>query len=167
MDGLSAAHFRSLSLVGLHLLSRLERITLIQNDDQLLSLIACVASFTDQREAWSSSAASEQAKIILDHILKFEGRQGRQRTRNILTDLLQGYVKPAFVKFKHASITSQGRKVTDPTPSRVVPHEPEEKTKPWKFNRAHTVSMYAWILRQSDVKAPPVSFYLVSGLMIL
>lgn len=149
-----AARLQLMNVAGLNLLSRLERITPTQNGDQLLTLIACLASFTDQREPWSSTAASEQAKLILGHILEIEGHNGQQRLRAVLTDLLQLHVKPVFAKFKNAAITRQGRKAVDPPPSRMVHHEPEEEMKAWEFSKAHTISVYGWVLSQLDVKPP-------------
>lgn len=155
-----------MNVAGLHLLSRLQNIGLYQDGDQLLNLIACLASFTDEREAWSSPAASEQVKLILGHILETPGRNERQSPRDIFTDLLQLRVKPLFAKFKNAAITRQGRKAIDPAPSRVVPHEPEEETKPWKFGKAPIISVYRWILIHIDVKFSWTSFFLVSELTI-
>lgn len=148
-----------MTVAGLHLLSQLERITPIQDSDQVLNLIACLSSFTDGREKWSSPAASAQAKLILDHILFRSEGHGQQRIQGILTDLLQLQVKPAFAKYKNATITSQGRKAIDPVPSNLFPHETEEEMKLWKFSNAHTISIYGWILSQLDVKAPWASLY--------
>ena len=146
-------------IAGLHLLSRLQRITSNQDGDQLLRLIVCLAAFTDQRDPWSSPAASEQAVLNLDRILEVGERDGQPNIQATLTDLLQLHVKPVFVKFKTPTITKQGRRAIDPALRTVVPHESEEETQPWKFSKAYTVSIYGWVLGQLDVNfmSKPIS----------
>ena len=157
-----AARLKSMYVAGLRLLSYLDKITPAQQIDQHLRLIACAASFTDQRESWSSPEASEQSRLILNHILGTEEQRGSQELKDILADLLQLHVKPAFAKSKIEAITQQGRKVIDPMPTRVVPSEPEEEMKPWKLKKVYVIAVYGWVLSQLEVTSPHDMF--ISGI---
>lgn len=154
-----AIRLQSMNIAGLSILSHLEKITPTQDGDQLLAMIACLATFTDQREPWSSPAASEQAISFLNYIFETEGRRRPQKLKALLTDLLQLHVKPVFAKFQSSVITQQGRKAIDLTSRDAAPQEPEEETKPWKFKKAYIISVYGWVLNQLDVNAPPSTRY--------
>lgn len=138
-------------MAGLRLLSCLTRVAPAQEGDLLLNLTACVASFTDRRELWSSSAASEQATLILSHILE---AYEPQRVQLLLADLLLRHVKPEFAKSQNAAITQQGRKAIDPTPYVVSNHESEEEVKPWKFTKAYIIPVFGWVLSNLPVTDP-------------
>jgi hypothetical protein len=149
-----------MNVAAIILLSRLENITPTSDGDQLLALIACLASFTDQRDPWSSPEASDQARLLLNHILETEGRGGRQKLGALLTGLLELHVKPVFVKVKNAAITRQGRKALDPAPGNVASHEFED-IKPWNSDKLYIVTLYGWVLSHLDVLAPrgEVNYY--------
>ena len=148
-----------MNIAGLNILSHLEKITPTQDGDQLLALIACLATFADQREPWSCPAASEQAVSVLNYVFEIEGRRRPQKLRALLTDLLQLHIKPVFAKFQSSVITQQGQKAIDLTPRGAAPQEPEEELKPWKFKKAYIISVYGWVLNQLDVTAPPGTKY--------
>lgn len=143
-----------MNIAGLYFLSQLEEIMPTSESDQLLDLIVCLASFTDQREPWSSPKASHLATSFITHIIEAETRRGPQRLRAVFTDLLQLHVKPVFAKVKNNAITQQGRKAINPAPSTLTSYESEEKFKPWNSNKAYIISVYGWVLSQLDVPAP-------------
>jgi hypothetical protein len=153
-SSLDAVRLRYMNIAGLDLLSQLEKIMPTGESDQLLALIVCLASFTDQREPWSSPNASRLATSYVTHLIEAETRRGPQRLCAVLTDLLQLHVKPVFAKVKNNAITQQGRKAIDPPPIILTPYAPEEEIKPWNLDKAYILPVYGWVLGQLDVPTP-------------
>lgn len=145
-----------MNVAGLNLLSHLEKIdpqSFGREKEKLtVSLTSCLASFTDPREEWSSQEASEQARSILDLVLR-PFRAEPKSFGSMITLLLQQYVKPVFAKTKNPAITSRGRKAVASAPTNYLVGDPESELKPWKFHHVYVVTMFRWILENIDVRA--------------
>ena len=149
------ARIRSMNVAGLILLSHLERIepsSSGREGEQLtVSLISCLASFTDLREEWSGQKASEEAHCLLAVLLGSFKAESKS-FRSLIGVLLEQHVKPLFAKTKNPAITSQGRKAIGSAPTNYLLSDPESELKPWKFHDVYVVTMFRWILENLDVR---------------
>lgn len=147
------ARIRSMNVAGLILLSHLERIepsSSGREGEQLtVSLISCLASFTDLREEWSGQKASEEAHCLLAVLLGSFKAESKS-FRSLIGVLLEQHVKPLFAKTKNPAITSQGRKAIGSAPTNYLLSDPESELKPWKFHDVYVVTMFRWILENLD-----------------
>ena len=141
------AKFHAMSLSGMLLLSRLQKIEPLSEDESVMTILTCLASFTDLNDPWTYPKAKDHACSLL------EGYAGSGDLSTILTGLLQESVKPLFKKIKNPAITHQGRKAIDPLPSTATAHSDlDGETKPWKYRDAYIVTVFQWVLNHLDVR---------------
>lgn len=116
-----------------------------------VSLIACLASFTDPREKWSGQEAFQQAHLLLSKILK-PFRAETERFQGLIAVLLETQVKIVFAKSKNPSVTAQGRKAINPAPTTYMVSDAENEVKPWKFQHIYIVTVFRWLLQNVNVR---------------
>ncbi|KAI4110740.1 MAG: hypothetical protein LQ339_001014 [Xanthoria mediterranea] len=143
------ARLCSLKATGLRLLSHLQDLQ-VSSSDSLAALVACLATFTDLHDPWTNEDASSLAPSMLSKHLKSLRDAAPDCLDNLISQLLQNYVKPLFIKSKSSLLTDQGRKAIAPLPGTAVPSDFESGSKPWKFQSPHIVTVFQWILEQLD-----------------
>ncbi len=144
-DGVAKSHAMSLS--GILLLSRLEKVQPLSEDESVVTIFTCLASFTDSSDPWTCPEAREHAYSLSEHYA------ASAALSTILTGLLQARVKPLFARTKNPAITQEGRKAIDPLLSAATAHSDlDGETKPWKYRDAYIVTVFQWILNHLDVR---------------
>lgn len=137
-------------LAGLRLLSHIQNLLAVEDTDSTVEYVMCLASFTDQRDPWTSPEAFSEANPLLGQY--FEVIKASPKDSHILlTRLLQEKIKPLFVKFRSREITEQGRKAVSPLPGAFVSSDLEATEKPWKFRNVYVVTVVKWVLEHLDV----------------
>ena len=141
------AKFRAMSLSGILLLAHLQKIEPLSQDEHVINILTCLASFTDLNDPWTCSKARDHA-YSLSEIYAASGNLS-----TILAGLLQERIKPLFVKTTNPAITQQARKAIDPLPIAVAAHsEVDCEAKPWKYRNAYIVTVFQWLLEHLDVR---------------
>ena len=136
-----------MSLSGILLLARLQQIQPPSENEHVLPILACLASFTDLNDPWTCSKARDHAHSLLENYLASEN------ISTALTALLQERIKPLFAKTKNAAITQQGRRAIDPLSSSATAHSDlDGEAKPWKYRDAYSVTIFQWVLKHLDVR---------------
>lgn len=136
-----------MSLSGISLLCRLLKIEALAGDESMVTILTCIASFTDPSDPWTHPNAGDHACTLSKDYMASE------RLPTILTRLLQERVKPLFAKTKNPAITQQGRKAIDPLSSATIAHtDLDGETKPWKYRNAYIVTVFRWTLKHLDVR---------------
>lgn len=108
--------------------------------------ITCLASFTDERDAWVTRGAYEDARVLLSQSIKNSSRL----YQTLMTRILQHHVKPLFAKSKTPLLTAQGRKAINPLPVAFETIDVDAVNKPWKYRSSHIVTVFKWVLEQID-----------------
>ena len=140
------ARFHAMSLSGILLLARLQNVELLSESEPMVTILTCLASFTDLNDPWTCSEASHHAYILL------KGFEASDNLSNTLTSLLQDRIKPLFAKVKNPAITQQGRRAIDPISGSATIHSDlDRETKPWKYHEAYSVTVFQWVLKHLDV----------------
>ena len=140
------ARFHAMSLSGILLLARLQNVELSSESEPMVTILTCLASFTDLNDPWTCSEASHHAYILL------KGFEASDNLSNTLTSLLQERIKPLFAKTKNPAITQQGRRAIDPISGSATIHSDlDGETKPWKYHDAYSVTVFQWVLKRLDV----------------
>ncbi|KAL8938083.1 MAG: hypothetical protein Q9216_004081 [Gyalolechia sp. 2 TL-2023] len=138
---------------GLVLLSCLDSVH-APNSEGSASLIACLASFTNLQDPWTSPKAYDLAQSLLSKHLQVKKYQNVRTTPGsydtLIHNLLLNQVKPLFVRSKNPTLTDQARKAISPLPGPNIPSDFESHNKPWKFQSPHIVTIFHWILTQLD-----------------
>ena len=136
-----------MSLSGLVLLARLQKLKPPSEDEHVVSILTCLASFTDLNDSWTCSKAKDQAHSLLENHT-FYGKLSTAFTR-----LLQERIKPLFAKTNNPAITQQGQRAIDPLPSSATAHSDlDDEAKPWKYRNAYSVTVFQWVLEHLDVR---------------
>ena len=142
-----------MGVAGLCLLSHLQAIAPVSLDEDIVTLTSCLASFTDERDAWNSPEASKEAFSLIEDYLNLN-EDAPERRQDLLSSVLQEKVKPLFAKSKNPAITQQGRKVMQPIPGKFETSDQEVEIKPWKFDKVYIVTVFRWVLARLDVGRP-------------
>ncbi|KAL8738337.1 MAG: hypothetical protein Q9181_000847 [Wetmoreana brouardii] len=133
---------------GVFLLSQLRRLQL-SDPEHTGPLIACLASFTNAEDPWTSDDAHGLSRLMLSEYL--ESIEGKPKAlEDLITNLLRERVKPLFVKSRNPILTEAGRKASSPTIGNSSSTDFESADKPWKFETPHIVAVFEWILQQLD-----------------
>lgn len=136
-----------MSLSGIFLLSLLQEAKPLSEDESVVTILTCLASFTDLNDPWTCPEARDHA-CSLSGIYAASGNLS-----TILTGLLQERVKPLFAKTKNPAITQQGRKAINPLPIATAAHSDlDEESKPWKYRDSYIVTVFQWVLSHLDVR---------------
>ncbi|KAL9607056.1 MAG: hypothetical protein Q9167_007990 [Letrouitia subvulpina] len=142
---------RGVKAAGLRLLVRLQVCPFVLEDgeEEEALMITCLASFTNERDAWVTHGAYEDARALL--LATIERIKGSPKLYQILmTRILQHQVKPLFAKSKTPLLTAQGRKAIHPLPAAFETIDVEAGNKPWKYRSPHIVTVFKWVLDQID-----------------
>ena len=142
-----------MACAGLRLIHNLRRVVPVLKNDCDLDLVTCLASFTDERDAWTRPEARREAEDLLEGCSKTASTDNTKSVGDLLTSLLQDRVKPLFAKSKSNTITQQGRKAISPLPGMVESADAETRSKPWKFQNVYIVSVFRWIFSHLDAGA--------------
>ena len=136
-----------MSLSGILLLARLQNFELSSESEHMVTILACLASFTDLNDPWTCSEASHHAYILL------RGFEASKNLSNTFTSLHQERIKPLFAKIKNPAITQQGRRAMNPiSGSATNRSDLDGETKPWKYHDAYSVTVFQWVLKHLDVR---------------
>ncbi|KAL9044302.1 MAG: hypothetical protein Q9214_002552 [Letrouitia sp. 1 TL-2023] len=154
VSSVNVERVRSLKAAGLRLLVRLQLgcpFVLGDGDgdeDEVLA-ITCLASFTDERDAWVTRGAYEDARVLLSQTLgRIKGSSKLYQT--LMTQILRHQVKPLFAKSKTPLLTAQGRKAIYPLPAAFETVDVDAGNKLWKYRSPHIVTVFKWVLEQID-----------------
>ncbi|KAL8980136.1 MAG: hypothetical protein Q9205_004695 [Flavoplaca limonia] len=133
-------------VTGLRILSHLQDLN-ISSFDSSAALVACLATFTDLKDPWTTEDSFYLAQSMLTkHIGGV--KDDSKRFDRLITELLLDHVKPLFLKSKPSVLTDQGRKAIAPLPGTAVPSDFESGSKPWKFQSPHILTVFYWVLEQ-------------------
>ena len=137
-----------MSLLGILLLSRLQNFKPLSEDESVVNILTCLASFTDDNDPWTCPRARELAYSLS------EDYAASGNISTIVAGLLQDRIKPLFVKSKNSAITQQARKAIDPQSSAAAAHSDlDGENKPWKYRDTYVVTVFQWVLSHLDVRA--------------
>lgn len=146
-----------MSLSGILLLARLRQFEPLSEKEHVVTILTCLASFTDLNDPWTCSKAMDHAYSLSEDY----AASGNLST--ILTGLLQERIKPLFAKTKNPAITQQGRKAIDPLPiASAAGNDLDGEARPWRYHDAYIVTVFQWVLEHLDVRTitnPFVSAY--------
>ncbi|KAI4123291.1 MAG: hypothetical protein LQ338_005340 [Usnochroma carphineum] len=137
----------SMEEAGLHLLSHLQRLQLSVSEDQAAALIACLASFTNPQDPWTSQGSHLVSKSMLASFRTNLDEKIPKQFDTLIRNLLLNHVKPLFQKSKNPNLTPQARKAISPLPPGPADFE-SPANKPWKFSSPHILTVFEWILSQ-------------------
>lgn len=137
------------SELAVELITLIEEKTGSRSDDQSmtdsLDLIVAMASFTSEKDPWTTKASNDYAEAYLN--IKCQNNLW-----SILEQVLKGKIRPLFTKTKNPAITSEGRKNLHPVPR--TPFEGgalDDSTKPWKNTHIYAPAVLSWIICQYKV----------------
>ncbi|KAL8657980.1 MAG: hypothetical protein Q9226_001390 [Calogaya cf. arnoldii] len=139
----------SMKVIGLRLLSHLQDHQGPKFDSSA-ALVACLATFTNLEDPWTTEEAFNLAQSMLSKHLKSVKSAAPTRFDSLISQLLLDHVKPLFLKSKPSVLTDQGRKAITPLPGTAVPSDFESGSKPWKFQSPHIITIFQWTLGQLD-----------------
>ena len=135
-----------MSVSGLLLLARLQEIEPLSDDEHVVIILTCLASFTDLDDPWTCSQALDLAYSLS------EAYADSEKLPTLITGVLQEQIKPLFAT-NNPVITQQGRSAINPLSSAAVAQgELAGEAKPWKYVDACSVTVFRWILKHSDVR---------------
>ncbi|KAL8719308.1 MAG: hypothetical protein Q9225_003672 [Loekoesia sp. 1 TL-2023] len=140
------ARLVSMKAAGLHLLNHLRGPQPCKLETPT-ALVACLASFTNLQDSWTTQEAYDLAQSMLSNHLACIHKDP-QSFDCLVKDLLLNHVKPLFVKSRSPALTDQARKAVSPVPGPNVPSDFESANKPWKFQSPHIVTIFQWILSE-------------------
>ena len=144
-DEIAKAHF--VSLKGLAVLSHLQEWAPMSPREPNVAVLTCLASFSNEDDAWNCSKAREQALVLAEDYIN------SSHLPALLTRILQTRIKPLFSKSTNPAITRQGRKAIDPIPSNATLHSDlDASTKPWKYRDVYIVTAFQWVLNHLSVR---------------
>ena len=123
--------------------------TLSQCDD-LISLAASLASFTDISDPWATEKSLCRAKSCLDPIV-LKLQSSPKLLASTIGGLLHKRIKPSFLRYQNPNLTCQGRKAIDPLPSAFESMTDEREKKPWRYIDVSIATVFRWIVSQMDV----------------
>lgn len=136
-----------MSLKGLLILSHLKTFISLYSTEFDVTLYTCLASFSDEKDPWTSSKAWSVAHSIAEDAIDPRSISG------LLHAILQERVKPLFAKSRSPAITQQGRKALDPVPTNTTVHtDIDVEAKPWKYRDMFIVTVFRWVLKNLDVR---------------
>ena len=137
-----------MGLSGLLLIARIQRIKPLLKDEHALTILTCIASFTDLSDPWTCSKARECAYSLL------ESYAASDNLSTLLTGLLRERIKPLFARTSNLAVTLQGRKIIEPLPYTATAHSDlSGEAKPWKYCNTYSVTVFQWVLSRLDVRA--------------
>lgn len=141
------AKFHAMSQSGILLLSRLQNLKPLSNDESIVTILTCLASFTDLSDPWTYPKARDHACSLS------EDYAAAGNLSSVVTGLLQERIKPLFARTKNSAITQQGRKAIDPLSSATTAHSDlDGEAKPWKYRDVYIVTVFQWVLKHLDVR---------------
>lgn len=150
------AKFHAMSLSGIQLLSRLQSLEPLSKDNSVVTILTCLASFTDLIDPWTCPKARDHAYSLS------EGYAASGNLSSILTGLLQQRIKPVFARKKNPAITQQSRKAIDPLPSAATAHNDiDADAKPWKYRDSYCVTVLQWVLKHLDESSVQANWPLI------
>ncbi|KAI1336057.1 hypothetical protein F5Y15DRAFT_419273 [Xylariaceae sp. FL0016] len=126
-------------------------------------LLTSITAYTFPSDPWSTPAAQKTAHALLSrhfHLsedksqAKNKAKQEDLLTPFITRTILHSFLRPLFSAARPSTITPSGRKAEFTTPSRYDAVERENPvSKPWKYNHAYAVTVFAWAVEHAD---PPL-----------
>lgn len=138
---------RVLNVVGLQILSRLEKMNTMSSSSPSVTLITCLAAFTDPSDAWSTDPAA----LLANDLLKTIRPVSPGEFQVLLNAILSERVKPLFAKSKNPAITPAGRKAIDPLPGNFTHIEDEAELYPWRYKDIYILTVLQWIVQNLEV----------------
>lgn len=145
LDAGGAAEFRAISLSGIQLLARLQRMKPLSEDEHVVTILTCLASFTNLDDLWTCSEAREHAHVLSEEYAACKGKS------TLLTGILQERIKPLFAKQKNPAVTQQGRKAIGPLSSAATAcSDLDDEANPWKYRDPYIVTVFQWVLEHLD-----------------
>ena len=139
--------FHAMSLSGILLLARLQDIEPSLENEQFVTILTCLASFTNLDDPWTCSKASDHACSLL------RGYTASESISAVFTSLLHKRIKPLFSRPQNPAVIQQGRGATDPISGCATIHSDLDKNaKPWKYRDAYGVTVFQWVVKHIDVR---------------
>ena len=146
------AIYQNSSYRGLLCLSHLHSLSPFTMNDDLVSILTCLASFTNLDDPWTNRANHEEAcKLLAQLIVSVPNSEAE----SLVAKVLQDRVKPLFASSKSFKLTQQSRKSIDPLPAGASMSDENIEGKPWRFRDMYITTVLQWVLQQTI--ANPVS----------
>ncbi|KAI4110231.1 MAG: hypothetical protein LQ345_007039, partial [Seirophora villosa] len=123
-------------------------------------LVACLASFTDPQDPWTSDKSHHLSGSLLSIYLSVLHEDSKQ-FEAIIKDILVHHIKPFFFKARTPLLTPAARQAISPLPGPNGPSEFDAQNKPWKFHSPHVVTIFRWVISQLDVPLVEVHWPLI------
>jgi hypothetical protein len=150
--------FIVLSSLGTGILRNLDELLPLSDYQDHAIVTVSLATFSDKRDPWTSETAFINAAYLL-------AKYNLLTTKPcVLADhVLQELIRPLFAKSKHPEITTQGRKALRPSPRIHDSSLLKAETKPWRFGKIYSVTVFRWVLLNFKVRPFPSNSQLSSN----
>lgn len=150
-DSLKDSRFRS--SLGISVISSLSTILSIEEASNVVDIVTTLASFTSERDPWTTQQSCRQALEVLDSYVSRRRSDDPSSLWSTLEDTLKSRIKPLFAKTKNPAITSTGRKNLHPMPATRFDYSSlDPETKPWKYRDVYCTTVFSWILSIYQVR---------------
>ncbi|KAH0565690.1 hypothetical protein GP486_000909 [Trichoglossum hirsutum] len=133
--------FIVLSSLGIEIFRKLDELLPLPDYRDYAIVTVSLATFSDKRDQWTSGTAFTNATYLL-------AKYNLLVTKPcVLVDhVLRELIRPLFAKSNHPEVTAQGRKALHPSPRIHGSSLLEAETKPWKFGKIYSVTVFRWVL---------------------
>lgn len=143
--------------LGVSVIRYLNAFLPIQEAENTVDIVTTLASFTSEKDPWTTKWAREQAVATLASYVSARRSENVDALWTVLEEILKSKLKPLFAKTNHPAITPAGRKDFHPIPHpRFDSGMLDPETKPWKFQEVYSTTVLAWIVSQYLVRHIPV-----------
>lgn len=120
--------------------------------EDAVDIITALASFTSERDPWTTSSSRQDASAALESCSSRSDDAGAFWA--VLGEVLKSRIRPIFAKTKNPAITPGGRKNFHPTPvPRWDASVMDQEMKPWKFQDVYATTVLDWALSRFLVRA--------------
>ena len=144
-----------MALQGLQVLSHLQRIGSPPQNESHTAVLICLASFSDDTDAWNCSSVREQASILANDYIESTNLPA------LLSGILEKRIKSIFSGSTNPALTPQGRKAIASIQGNVTTAhiDIDAGVKLWKYRDVYIVSVFQWVLQHLDVRVTKILIF--------
>ena len=139
------AKYHILSYRGIRCIHHLQDCASPPDNEGLVTIYVCLATFTDLEDPWTCHETSEEAARLLKRL-----RSSRKDTNlaDLLPQILQDRIRPAFGKKSNRKLAQRGREAFDPLAASAATVDDGPESKPWKHHEMYIPTVLRWVLQQ-------------------
>lgn len=137
--------------VGVSILGYLDQILPIREARDSVPIVTTLATFTCERDPWTSPEAYTKASSILAIAVPCTPTE-KEYLGDLLRSIHERTIKPIFSASKNPDITPAGRRNLYPVhQSRFNPSLFSTDSEPWKNQCVYVITVLSWVLSQYPV----------------